>query len=186
MMIAVCAVQLMSVLPASAQTAWKFDRSATKLEFVARKLSAAVATGNFLRYDGRIDVDFDHPEKSKIKVSIDTGSITTSLSAFDTYLRSPVVLDSAASPAANFVSTAVRQTGAKTLEVNGTLTMRSKSAPLAVTVTVEGDIDAARRGQRLPFIAKGAFMRSSYDVGRDVNLADDAVDLVIRGALVAQ
>jgi polyisoprenoid-binding protein YceI len=181
-----CAAPLLSALPVSAETVWKFDRSATKMEFIARKLSAPVGSGVFQRYDGRIDVDFDHPDKSRIKVSIDTNSVATSSSAFDSYLRSPIMLDSASQPAASFVSNAVKQTSAKTLEISGTLTMRSKSAPFSVTVTIEGDVEAARRGQHLPFTAKGAFMRSAYDIGRDVNLADDAVDLVIHGALVAQ
>ncbi|RDJ24893.1 polyisoprenoid-binding protein [Bosea caraganae] len=170
--------------PASAQTAWKLDRSSTELSFVTHRFGAVVATGKFGRFDGALGLDFDHPEKSRIRVTIDTGSVTAGSSLMDGFIKGESMLDTARFPNASFTSTSVTRTSDRSLDIKGNLTIRSITQPITVSVTVDGDIERAKRGDKLPFSASGSFLRPAFEIGRDVNVVDDKVDLVIKGQVM--
>lgn len=166
---------------ASAQSAWRFDRSSTEVSFVARRFGAVVATGRFGRFDGTLALDFDQPEKSRIRVTIDTGSVMAGSALMDGFIKGESMLDIARFPTASFTSTSVRRTGERSLEIRGQLTIRSITQPITVAVMVDGDVERAKRGDKLPFSASGSFLRPAFEIGRDVNVVDDKVDLVIKG-----
>jgi polyisoprenoid-binding protein YceI len=63
------------------------------------------------------------------------------------------------------------------------LTIKGVTQPFSVKATVDGDIERARRGDVLPFQASGSFLRPAYGIGRDVNIVDDQMDIVIKGRL---
>lgn len=167
--------------PAFAQSAWRFDRNSTEVAFVTHRFGAVVSTGRFSRFDGTLALDFDQPEKSRIRVSIDTGSVMAGSALVDGFIKGESMLDTARYPTASFTSTSVTRTGDRSLQIKGQLTIRSVTQPITVTAVVDGDIDRARRGDRLPFQADGSFLRPAYGIGKDVNVVDDKVDLVIRG-----
>lgn len=170
--------------PASAQSAWRFERGSTEVSFVTHRFGAVVATGRFGRFDGTLALDFDQPEKSRIRVTIDTGSVAAGSALMDGFIKGQSMLDTARFPTASFTSTSVRRTGERSLEIRGNLTIRSITQPITVTAVVDGDIEKARRGERLPFHADGSFLRPAFEIGRDVNVVDDKVDLVIKGQVM--
>lgn len=170
--------------PASAQSAWRFDRSSTEVSFVTQRFGAVVATGRFGRFDGMLALDFDQPEKSRIRVTIETGSVMAGSALMDGFIKGESMLDTARFPTASFTSTSVRRTGERRLEIRGQLTIRSITQPITVTVMVDGDIERAKRGDKLPFTANGSFLRPAFEIGRDVNVVDDRVDLVIKGQVM--
>jgi polyisoprenoid-binding protein YceI len=170
--------------PASAQSAWRFDRSSTEVSFVTHRFGTVVATGKFGRFDGTLALDFDRPEKSRIRVTIDTGSVMAGSSLMDGFIKGESMLDTARFPNASFTSTSVTRTGDRSLEIKGNLTIRSITRPITVTATVDGDIDRAKRGDKLPFDANGTFLRPTFEIGRDVNVVDDQVELVIKGQVM--
>jgi polyisoprenoid-binding protein YceI len=169
--------------PVSAQTTWRFDRSTTDISFVTHRFGAAVATGRFERYDGTLALDFDQPEKSRVRVVIETGSLQAGSALMDGFIKGESMLDVARYPTASFTSARVTRTGERTLEIRGQLSIRAITQPFTVTAMIDGDIDRARRGEKLPFHASGSFLRPAYELGRDVNVVDDAVEIVIKGQL---
>ena len=170
--------------PASAQSAWRFDRSSTELSFVTHRFGAVVATGKFGRFDGTLSLDFDQPDKSRIRVTIETGSVMAGSSLMDGFIKGESMLDTARYPAASFTSTSVTRSGDRSLDIKGNLTIRSITQPITVTAMINGDIDRAKRGDRLPFSASGSFLRPAFELGKDVNVVDDKVDLVIKGQVM--
>ncbi len=142
-----------------------------------------VTNGRFERYDGTFSIDFDHPEKSRIKVTLDTASIKAGSSLVDGFLAGASMLDSARYPTASFVSDSVTRIGEHDLEIRGNLTIKGTSHPFVVHAMIAGDVDKARHGDALPFQASGSFLRPAYDIGRDVNIVDDQVDIEIKGRL---
>jgi len=170
--------------PASAQSAWRFDRSSTEVSFVTHRFGAVVATGKFGRFEGQLSLDFDQPERSRIRVTIDTGSVSAGTALMDGFIKGESMLDTGRFPNASFTSTSVRRMGDRSLEIRGNLTIRSVTQPITVTATVDGDIERAKRGDRLPFHADGSFLRPAYGIGKDVNVVDDKVDLVIKGQVM--
>lgn len=181
---AAISIMLLSAAPASAQSTWRLDRAATDISFVAHRFGAVVATGHFERYDGTLALDLDRPERSRIRVVIETGSLQAGSALMDGFVKGASMLDTARFPTASFTSGRVTRTGERTLEITGQLAIRAISQPFTVTATVDGDIDGAIRGERIAFHASGSFLRPAFEIGRDVNVVDDRVDLVIKGQLL--
>lgn len=174
---------LLFTLPLQAQSNWNFDRAATQIAFVGHRFGAVVTNGRFEHYDGTFAIDFDHPEKSRIKVTLDTASIKAGSALVDGFITGASMLDSARFPTATFVSDSVIRTGERGLDIRGRLTIKGMTHPFQVSVMIDGDVDGARHGDALPFHASGSFLRPVYDIGRDVNIVDDQIDIEIRGRL---
>jgi polyisoprenoid-binding protein YceI len=170
-------------LPAQAQSSWNFDRAATQISFIGHRFGTVVTNGRFERYDGTFSIDFDHPEKSRIRVTLETGSIKAGSPLVDGFIAGASMLDSAAYPTATFVSDSVTRTSEHDLEIRGRLTIKGMTHPFTVRAMINGDIGKARRGEALPFRASGSFLRPTYDIGRDVNIVDDQIDIEIQGRL---
>ncbi|MGX5734215.1 YceI family protein [Bosea thiooxidans] len=168
---------------ARAQTAWQFDRASTEVGFVGKRFGAVVTNGRFERYDGNFTIDFEHPERSRIRVTLDTASIKAGSPVVDGFIAGESMLDAAHFPAASFISESVSRTGARSLEIRGKLTIKGVTQPFVVAATVEGDLGRAKRGEALPFQASGSFLRPAYGIGREVNIVDDQIDIVIKGRL---
>lgn len=177
------AIALGAVSGAGAQSPWDFDRGATQINFIGHRFGAVVTNGRFERFDGTFAIDLEHPEKSRIRVLIETGSIKASSALIDGFITGAGMLDSAKFPTASFVSDTVKRTGERDLEIDGRLTIKGMTHAFTVKAVVDGDIDKARRGEALPFHASGSFLRPSYDIGRDVNIVDDQIDIEIKGRL---
>lgn len=169
--------------PVAAQTTWRFDRSTTDISFVTRRFGATVATGHFERYDGSLALDLDQPEKSRIRVVIETGSVQAGSALMDGFIKGASMLDTQRFPTASFTSGRVIRSGERSLEISGQLSIRAIAQPFTVTAVVDGDLDKARRGDKIPFHASGSFLRPAFELGRDVNVVDDRVEIVIKGQL---
>jgi len=187
-MIRIAALALvLATLPAGwqadAQTLWRFDRASTEVSFVGRRFGAVVTNGRFERYDGNFTIDFERPEKSRIRVTLDTASIRAGSAMVDGFIAGESMLDAAHFPAASFISESVSRTGERSLDIRGKLTIKGITQPFVVTASVDGDLDRAKSGEALPFQALGSFLRPAYGIGREVNIVDDRIDIVIKGRL---
>lgn len=174
---------VMSSAPVSAQTTWRFDRATTEISFVTHRFGATVATGRFERYDGSLALDFEQPEKSRIRVVIETGSLQAGSALMDGFIKGESMLDTQRFATASFTSARVTRIGERSLEIRGQLSIRAITQPFTVTATVDGDLDRVRRGDKIPFHASGSFLRPAFELGRDVNVVDDQVEIVIKGQL---
>jgi polyisoprenoid-binding protein YceI len=171
---------------AQAQSAWRIDPAKTEIGFVTRKFGAVVARGRFARYDGVLALDFDRPERSRIRLTIETASVGTGSTTIDTFLKGPSMLDTARFPMASFNATRVSAGSDHAVEIAGQLTIRTIAQPFAVQVMLDGNPETARRGERFAFHGSGTFLRPEFDLGRDVNVVDDAVEITIRGEVTAR
>lgn len=172
-----------AAVQAQAQSTWSFDRGTTEISFVGHRFGAVVTTGRFERYDGNFAIDFDHPERSRVRVTLETASIKAGSALVDGFIAGPSMLDAARYPMASFVSESVSRTSEHSLDIRGRLTIKGVTQPFTVTANVAGDIERARRGDALPFQASGSFLRPAYGIGQDVNVVDDRIDIVIKGRL---
>jgi polyisoprenoid-binding protein YceI len=108
---------------------WIVDPAASRIAFEGRH-GEKTFHGQFGRWSARISFDPAKLENASASISIATSSAKTGDSYYDLTLPSEDWLDVASHPAATFVSTAFRQTGAGTYEVNGNLTIRGVSRPV--------------------------------------------------------
>ncbi|MFY9968237.1 MAG: YceI family protein, partial [Roseiarcus sp.] len=88
--------------PALAATNWKIDPSRTQIAFAIDAVGYPRTEGHFRRFEGRISVDFDRPEKSSVAFHVQSGSVDVGSSSFSDYLRSAAFLDADRFPTIDF------------------------------------------------------------------------------------
>jgi polyisoprenoid-binding protein YceI len=171
-------------MAASAQSPGSLRQGASEVAFVAKRFGVPTASGIFDHVDGAVSLDFEHPERSRIRMTIETASLRTGTPLVDRFIKGDSMLDVSHYPTAIFVSEQVSRVDARSLAIRGRLTIRGTSQPVDVSAFAERDPAGLRPGERLPFRATAAFSRNAFAIGRDVNVVDDHVDLSIRGEVV--
>ncbi|WP_082617093.1 YceI family protein [Bosea sp. Root670] len=151
--------------------------------FVARHFGIPTASGRFGTVDGTIALDFDRPERSRIRMTIQTASLRTGADLVDGFIKGQTMLDVAHYPVASFVSQQVARTGERSLSITGQLTIRGASQPVTVIAVAESDPAGMRAGGTLPFHASASFSRAAFAIGREVNIVDDQVEIDIKGVI---
>ncbi len=111
-----------SVLTVRADETYKLDPVHSSIGFKVRHFFSYV-NGSFKKFEGTIQVDPDHPEKSSVTATIDATSINTQNEKRDQHLQSEDFFDVAKYPAITFKSKSVKQTGADSGDIVGDLTM---------------------------------------------------------------
>jgi len=118
---------------------WNLDTAHTRIGFVARHLMAAKVRGSFESFAGTIEVA-DDLTQSKIDVTIETASVTTSAEDRDNHLRSGDFFDVEAFPTMRFESTEIKDLGHGKYEVAGNLTIKDVTKPVTLDTTYLGII----------------------------------------------
>ncbi len=168
---------------AFAQDIWSLSRDGGAVAFVARHFGIPTASGRFGAVDGTIALDFDRPERSRIRMTIQTASLRTGADLVDGFIKGQTMLDVAHYPVASFVSQQVARTGERSLSITGQLTIRGASQPVTVIAVAESDPAGMRAGGTLPFHASASFSRAAFAIGREVNIVDDQVEIDIKGVI---
>ncbi len=162
--------------PAASAANWKIDPARTHIAFAIDAVGYPRTEGHFRRFEGRISVDFEHPDKSSVTFHVQSQSVDVGSSSFDDYLRSVAFLDSARFPSIDFVSNSVQKIDDHTVRVSGDMTLLGVTKPLSVDVAVRRESSGG--AARLAFLAKTNINRLEFGmnsgfplVSRDVQLA---------------
>jgi len=118
---------------ALANETYKFDRSGSTIGFTVHQY-LGTTHGKFTRFDGRIDLDREHPEKSSVAARIDVRSVDTGIKKRDDHLRSPEFFNVARFSEITFKSHSVKQTGQQSGDILGDLTMHGVTRPITLHV----------------------------------------------------
>jgi len=131
------ALFLGSILTVHAQDTYKIDSVHSSISFKVRHFFSYV-NGSFKKFEGTINVDTDHPEKSSVTATIDAASIDTKNDNRDQDLRSDHFFDVAKYPTITFKSKSVKQTGADSGDILGDLTMHGATKEITLHVKFLG------------------------------------------------
>jgi polyisoprenoid-binding protein YceI len=174
-----CAAVVLAVTPAPALAAtnWKIDPSRTQIAFAIDAVGYPRTEGHFRRFEGRISVDFDRPEKSSVAFHVQSGSVDVGSASFSDYLRSSAFLDADRYPSIDFVSTSVQRVSDHSVRVSGDLTLLGVTKPLSVDIAVTRDAGGGR--QRLEFQAETRIDRLEFGMNSGFPLVSRDVQLVI-------
>lgn len=175
-------------LGAHAAETYSFDKNHTEIMFFYNHVGLSTQSGRFDEFDGTVVFDQKKPENSKVDVTIKTASIDTDVAPLDAHLKSADFFNAEKHPEIRFVSTAVRQTGAKHGRVEGNLTINGKTKPVVLDVTFNfaGDhplapyIETYAGAPYAAFAAKTTVLRSDFGLGMFAPLTSDTVDIVIQ------
>jgi len=122
------------VSTAAANETDKIDPAHSSIGFHLGHMLGKVV-GKFTKFEGRIDIDREHPQQSSVTVRIQVGSSDTGIHKRDEHLRSVEFFDVAKYPEITFKSRSVKQTGAQSGDILGDLTMHGVTKPVTLAVT---------------------------------------------------
>ncbi len=131
---------------------------------------------------GTLVWDADDATRSSVEISLPIASIDTFVPALDAHLKESDFFDAAKYPTATFKSTRVQAAGPNRLTVTGDLTIKDKTHPVTLDVTLNGAGKHGMTGQEaIGFSATGQIRRSDYGVDAFAPDISDTVDLRITG-----
>src|SRR5437016_9504399 len=127
-------VLLVALSPAVlASESYRFDQSHSTIGFTVHQF-LGTTHGKFTKFDGKIDIDREQPEKSSVTAKIDVRSIDTGIVKRDNHLRSPEFFAVEKYPEMIFKSRSVKQTGPQAGDILGDLTMHGVTKPITLHV----------------------------------------------------
>src|SRR5437899_4466351 len=130
----IAAAVIAGLSPAAwANEAYKFDPSGSTIGFSVHQF-LGTTHGKFTKFDGKIEIDREHPENSSVSAHIDVRTIDTGIVKRDNHLRSPEFFAAEKYPAITFKSRSVKQTGPQAGDILGDLTMHGVTKPITLHV----------------------------------------------------
>lgn len=138
-------------------------------------------TGSFRDWQGTVMVDDSDVPRSTVAVKVNTNSIEMLDPQQTNMLKDADFFDVAKFPELTYVSRRVERTGESTLRVEGEITLRGITRPMALDVTVTDRKPEAAAGARYArFRANGSLKRSEFGMTKYVEVVGDTVDIAIR------
>ena len=129
---------------ASAKESYKFDPSGSTIAFSVHQF-LGTTLGKFTSFNGRIEVDREHPENSSVTAQIDVRSIDTRIKKRDDHLRSAEFFNVEKFPRMTFKSRSVKRTGPQSGDILGDLTMHGVTKPITLHVKLLTPINETGR-----------------------------------------
>lgn len=173
------AVLFPAVAKAEVET-FKFDKPHTQIIFFVDHMGFAKSSGKFLDYDGAINWDKGDVTKSSVEVTIPVSSLEMGDKTWNEHTLGEKLFDAAKYPTMTFKSTSVKQTGDKTADVTGDLTLHGVTKPvtLAVTYNNTGKHPMMPR-METGFSATANIKRSEFGMTENIPMIGDDVEIRI-------
>ncbi|WP_374710251.1 YceI family protein [Paraburkholderia terricola] len=156
------------------------DTSKSSVIATTKQMNVPV-DGKFRKFSAQLNFDPAKPTAGSANVSIDTGSYDLGADDYNKQAQGKEWFDSAAYPAATFVSSAIAPAGGNQYKITGKLTIKGKSQTVVVPVTI------ASQGATQTFDGALPIRRTQFDVGtgewKDTSVVADEV--VIKFHIVA-
>jgi polyisoprenoid-binding protein YceI len=146
---------------------YQLDKSHASLLLRVNHLGFSNYTTRFSRYDAELTFDPSNLPASKVVATIDASSLEMDgapTKCLD-IVKGPQFLDAAKFPQIVFKSARVRMTGAKSMQISGTLTLHGVTRPMILAATFNGGYPGMPNMDphaRVGFSAHGSFKRSDF------------------------
>ena len=137
-----CALGLSGTGKAAASE-WSVKPEASQIAFEASGGGSATR-GTFAQYRAEIEFDPDTPEQTSVRVLLDMNSAATGTADGDQTLKSADFFNPAQFPTAQFVARGAQAAGAGKYVLNGRLTLKGVTKPLALPFLIDIKSGTAR------------------------------------------
>ncbi len=142
--VALSFLTLLLALPLRSQDTWQLDRSHSHIEFTVTHMLISEVTGRFTDFDVAMTTNGTDLTNGSIEATIRTASINTDNENRDGDLRGASFFNSDSFPTATFKSTKIEQAGENKYKVTGDLTIRDRTRPVVMDVTMLGTVTDGR------------------------------------------
>ncbi|MBS1586303.1 MAG: YceI family protein [Bacteroidetes bacterium] len=160
-----------------ATTKWTLDPTHSTLGFKIRHLMITNVSGSFKTFSVNVDTEEADFNNAEITAEADMASIFTNNEQRDAHLRNSDFFEIDAHPKLTFRSTAVEKNGSDAFALNGELTMKGVTKPVALQVAFNGITKDPWGNERAGFEIKGKINRSDW--GINFNSALEAGGMVL-------
>jgi polyisoprenoid-binding protein YceI len=175
------AAALLLPAPASAAEQLQIGSARGTIDFAIGDSRIFRTTGSFKDWQGIVIVDDADVPRSSVSVKINASSIQMLDAQQTAMLKDPDFFDVAKFPEMTYVSRRLERTGDTTLKVEGDITLRGITRPMALDVSVtDRKADAPRGARYARFRAAGSLKRSEFGMVKFVDVIGDTVDFSIR------
>jgi polyisoprenoid-binding protein YceI len=146
---------------------YEIDKAHASLVLRVNHLGFSTYTTRFSRFDAQLTFDPSNLPASKVVTTIETASFEMDAAppACADIVKGPQMLDTVKFPQIVFKSERVRMTGAKSMEISGTLTLHGVTRPMVLSATYNGGYPGMPNVDphgRVGFSAHGSFKRSDF------------------------
>jgi polyisoprenoid-binding protein YceI len=143
---------------------YRVSKTYTTLEFTVTKWMVFKEQGLFQDFQGQLSYDPQHPEKSRVEVTVQASSIDTREQGRDEVLRSDDFFDVEKYPTLSFQSTSAVAKAPDALEVTGDLTIHGVTHRITIPVKVLGVQEMPNIGSFVGFETSFTIDRRDYGV----------------------
>jgi polyisoprenoid-binding protein YceI len=141
----IAAVLIAGLSPAVlANETYRFDPSGSTIAFSVHQF-LSTTHGKFTKFNGKIEVDHEHPENSSVTAQIDVRSVDTRIKKRDDHLRSAEFFNAEKYPQITFKSRGVKQTGPQSGDIHGDLTIHGVTKPITLHVKLLTSLNETSR-----------------------------------------
>lgn len=167
--------------PALAADTYALDPAHTQAIFTIDHLGFSTITGSVRDLKGTLVLDPTKLENSTVKVTMAADSVDTGFTARDKALQGPMFFNVAQFQTMTFTSTHVTKTGARTIKVEGDLTLLGVTRPVVLKTTFNRmAMDTIGTNvYKAGFTATTTIKRSDFGMKAYVPYVGDDVNLTI-------
>ena len=154
-------------------TNWNLDASHSEVQFKVKHMVISTVTGNFEKFDAKIESDSDNFENAKFEFTADIDSINTRNADRDAHLKSEDFFAAAQHPQIKFVSTSALSNGS----IKGEIEIRGTRKEIELKADFGGVITDPWGNQRAGFEFEGELNRK--DFGLSWSATTEAGNLIV-------
>jgi polyisoprenoid-binding protein YceI len=155
---------------------FKIDGAHSAVTFKVRHILSKTE-GKFKDFDGEFTFDEKKPDAASGKMTIKTASIDTSNEKRDTHLKSPDFFDVAKFDTITYVSKKFKKAGKGKYKLEGDMTLRGITKPVAFDVEYLGTLEKDPFGmKRTSFTAATKINRKDFGMVWNKSMDEDAAD----------
>ncbi|MFT7307614.1 MAG: polyisoprenoid-binding protein YceI [Spirosomataceae bacterium] len=161
---------LATTFATSAQT-WTVDKAHSGVKFEITHMMLSDVSGKFKNYDATFTSAKEDFSDAKFSFAADISSVDTDNTMRDGHLQGDSWFDAAKNPKMIFTSTSFIKLSGNKYKMMGNLTMKGKTALVALDVTLNGPVTDQRSGKKKVGIkAMGIVDRTKWGVGGEGNV----------------
>ncbi|HXX64042.1 MAG TPA: YceI family protein [Bacteroidota bacterium] len=121
-------------------TQWAIDPVHSEVKFKVKHLVISTVTGQFNSVRGTVQANKSDFSDARVRFEADVESINTNNAQRDAHLKSADFFDAANYPTLSFESKSIQPTGDNAYQLQGDMTIRGTTRPVALNVTYNGTV----------------------------------------------
>jgi polyisoprenoid-binding protein YceI len=166
--------------------AYALDSAHGKITWSVSHLGFSTYYGQITDVTAQAVLDPKEPAKSTLTVTIGTDSVNGLDERLNQHLKAPDFFDTGKFPKATFTATSIEPTSPTTARVNGDLTLKGVTKPVAFDATFnQAGINPVNKAYTVGFDGRAVIKRSDFGISAFLPLLGDEVSLRLEGEFKA-